>query len=696
MTNKDISIEDIAFSESFLENKVRDSEDKKKSHVVLIQSQLGSEKRTSKTYVRPSSTRGKDDAGFVDFEYPLLDISAAEDTETYVFQALLKKQALAIKEGFSFVGENVDTIKYVKERLQQLEVAQDQTFSNFIEEIMSELFKYHAVCIVKSRNAKNSGGNTRKVGDGKYLEPVAAYFVISINTMKVKVGGGNRITHFKHSMPDGREKIFKAEDVIYITINKRPHFLAPTPPWHPALEDIEALRRIEESVENLVYQHIHPLFVYKVGTEKEPVQKYEDGSTEIDYVKFRVDRMPSSGMVVVPYRHDIEVLGSESQALRVEPYLDHFKKRVVTGTGMSSLDFGDGEMANRSTSDSLSRLGIGNVKFYQNIVADRLNFYMIRELLLEGKFGFNPLVEEHNVKFSFKEVDTTTQITVQNHFSLLYEAGMMTLTEARNASGYQALRDDQNEDIKENPALITARAAEKSASIRAAAPDASSPIGSGGSARARQQPSNQHGTLLGPTKARSSQEKDRVTAREAFQALSHDLSRYNPNNIELSFVRQLFLSVESKILNHINSVVEDASIEALRGFEFNKATSDAIKNGEKLAKAKAREDVRRLISEGSARSMSKISLGRPIRDTLDVMEYRISSIMNSVSAFAYNTSRVRVMKAIGIKKGVISSDPNGQHYSKFNGLVIDLLSIEDDQLPPFHSNCRCEINPFTE
>jgi hypothetical protein len=561
---------------------------------------------------------------------------------------------------------------------------------------MSELFKYHAVCIVKSRNAKNSGGNVRRVGDGKYLEPVSAYFVVSINSMKVRVGKNNRITHFKHLMPDGREKIFKSDDVIYITVNKRPHFLAPTPPWHPALDDIEALRRIEEHVENLVYQHIHPLFLYQVGLENSPIEKYEDGSDEIDYVKFQINNMPANGMLVVPFRHNVEVLGAESQALRVDPYLEHFKKRVISGTGMSSLDFGDGEMANRSTSDSLSRLGIGNVKFYQNIVADRLNFYMIRELLLEGDFSFNPLAEENNVKFVFKEVDTTTQILVQNHFSLLYEAGMVTLTEARNASGYQALREDQKEDIRENPALITAHAAEKSVSIKAAAPTFPSSSDPNGASRARQQPSNQHGTLLAPTKARSSVIKDKVHAREAFQALSHDLSRVNPNNIELSYVRQMFLSVESKIVNYLNDVIEDSAMDALRGFELNKVTSDAIKNGVALSKAKAKEDVKRLITEGSTRSMSKLSLGRPIRDTLDVIEYRVGFIMNAVSSFAYNATRARIMRASGITKAVISSDPNGEHYSKFNGLVIDLLSIEDDQLPPFHPNCKCEINPFTE
>lgn len=689
-------LDELKLSDStFFSSYFKDVEEKQRSHIALVNSAVGTEKRLAMPYVRPSSARSKDDAGFVDFEYPLVDIGSAEDTEPYVFQALLKKQALAIKEGYSLVGENPTTIKYIEERFQQLEVAQGQTFGNLLEEVFSELFKYHAVCIIKARNARNSGGLVRKVGDGKYIEPVSAYFVTSVNCMKVRLGPNNRITHFRHEMPDGRRKVYKADDVIYITVNKRPHFLAPTPPWFPALDDIEALRRIEEHVENLIYQHIHPLFVYKVGTETTGIEKYEDGTDEIEYIKFKVNDMPTNGMLVVPFRHEIEVLGSESQALRVEPYLDHYKKRVIAGTGMSSLDFGDGEMANRSTSDSLSRLGVGNVKFYQNILADRINFFVIRELLLEGSFGLNPMAKENLVKFVFKEVDTTSQIALQNHYSLLYEAGLITLTEARNGSGYQALRPEQEEDIKENPALITAYAAEKSASIKASSPTSSSDS-SGGARRAKQQPRNQHGTAQGPTKARSSLEKDSLSAKQAFQSLSHDLSRSDPKEANLGYVRQLFLATESSIVRKLEALVESSCMDALNGFELNSLTSGAIKNGMNLAKAKLANDVRRLISEGSARSMARLSMGRPVRDTLDVLEYRVDFISNTISAFAYNTTRARIMRALGINKAIVSADPEGDDYQKYNGLVIDLLSIEDDELPPFHPNCKCEINPLRE
>lgn len=432
-----------------------------------------------------NSSRGADSGSFRPLEYNLREIDAAEDVDSYIFQANLKKLALAVKEGFSIAGRNKKTSEYIKKRFKQIEFAQDRTMLSLYAELLGNLFRYHMAVIVKSRSVEASGGKIRR--DGKALiSPVAGYFSASPATMEVKLGKNRKIIKWRHKMPDGRTRELSPRDVVTFTLNKRSHFIAPTPPWWPVLDDVAALRRIEEHIENLIYQHIFPLFIYTVGTVDKPALKYPDGTNEVDLVKAEINSMPTDGMLVVPARHSIKALGAESRALRAEVYVEAFRKRIIAGSGLSAVDFGDGNTANRATAETMSKLAIGNVKFAQKMFFEQVNFDMIRELLLEGGFPFDPMDEKHIVWIEPNEVDIEAQIKKENHLMLLYAGGLITRTEARTESGREALTKGQEED------LISAHQAETQSQAAALA-----------AATNKQQPTNQHGTNSGPEKKKS-------------------------------------------------------------------------------------------------------------------------------------------------------------------------------------------------
>lgn len=996
--------------------------------VALIKRIPPSLKRPSMTYVQPAMAAGNKEAGFFASEYPLLDIGAAEDTDSYVYQAVFKKLALAMKEGWSLVGKNQETLDYIKDRFNQLEIAQGQTIRSMLIELMGSLLRYHSVFILKARNAKASGGKVRRIGNKK-LNPVAGYFVASPDTMEIKPGKDYRPKAYKHVMPDGRKKFFKPEDVIHVTVNKKPHFLTPTPPWHPVIEDVTALRRIEEHIENLVYQHIYPLFQYKVGTEDRPMQRYEDGTTEADIVRAKIRDMPSDGMIVTPERHEIAGLGSESRALRADPYVEHFKKRVIAGTGMSQLDFGDGNTANRScysedtqtltengwkyyweikegeriatfnpqteqlefyepnggiylheyegpmyhfknrnvdvcvtpdhdmwvgqrmwketewskqkaeeiphnrfdfrtgsfgwegiepedfklpfvpygsnidfansidfdrikiedwleflgyfvsegtlaktknkwaisisqsswanpekaeriracfrrlpfkfneytdpsdgttrfwinckslylylqencgdysylkhfpsevlsyskeylriafeaamlgdgttdrregrtsrayystsdllidqmqtiavklgyrahvldgasckrvcislgsksevkksqievvqysgkvycfnvenhlfftrrngrigvhgnTADSMSKLAVSNVKFYQQCLADFLNFHMIRELLQESVFGFDVLKEENKVEIQFAEIDHEASIARENHEMLRFTSNLTTRTEARQRSGMEPMSEEQEEDCYS--CKVTQKEIEKKGDIELEKAKATA---SQRAAQNKSTPTNQHGTKTGPAKRKSARD---MVAADLFHQLVQDLHRVNPRAVNLGFIEQLFYLTRDQIKRSFETQIRNAVISGTQGLPIGQSLGIRLNAIISRVQRDFESDVDRLFRASMSRTVAELSRGIRDRLTIDRLEYRIRFIERSILKKAETLGAVAAMQSNGIEQAVVRSVVGGEDYPIWNGVVIELNGVSDDQLPPYHPNCKCTLEP---
>ena len=122
-----------------------------------------------------------------------------------------------------------------------------------------------------------------------------------------------------------------------------------TPPLEPVKDDILALRRIEESIETLIYKSLFPIIHVKVGTDQNPAQTLRDGTSEVAAMSSVLRELDDSGGVVTSERVEIKSIGAESLALRVESYLNHFQERVMIGLGVSSTDLGIGDSSGKAT-----------------------------------------------------------------------------------------------------------------------------------------------------------------------------------------------------------------------------------------------------------------------------------------------------------------------------------------------------------
>jgi hypothetical protein len=382
---------------------------------------------------RSSPYRGRPD--FDPPEYNLAEIGRIADTDSYVARSFDKKLSLMLKEGWSFVGKNPQTVKYIKTRFSQIAEATEIPTKELIRKLGDGLIRKSNSFIVKVRDVKASSGKVRRlVGSKKILKPVAGYFVPPAETMESRMNG-NQVDMWRQRMPTGALKNFSAIDVSHFYYNKKDGFIFGTPTITPAVDDVRALRKIEENIELLVYQHLFPLFQWKVGTKDAPAGTTEEGLREVDVVRTEIQYLPTEGGIVTTERHEIAAIGAEGRALRAEGYLDHFKKRVFSGLDMSPIDFGESESSNRSTAEQLSQNLIDRVKDFQREIEGFIDKYLIRELLLESTFNFDLFDEENIVEFRFKEIDLELQIKKENHYADLFAKNTLGINEARLGMG---------------------------------------------------------------------------------------------------------------------------------------------------------------------------------------------------------------------------------------------------------------------
>jgi len=385
-------------------------------------------------------TRGLGRTHFLPPEYDLNEIGKLEDCESFVRQAFQKKLGLMFKEGVGYTGADKQTLQYIKVRMAQMSRASGIPTIELLKRLAHSLIRTSNAYLVKVRNEKASGGRVRRdINKKRSLKPVAAYFPAAPETMSVRLNESGQIVEWKHELPDGSYKVFPPQDVIHFVLDRREGFLFGVPSIIPVIDDIRALRQIEENIEMLLYQHLFPLFQYKVGTETRPAGFTEDGTKETDAVRDELRSMPLEGGIVTPERHEIKAVGSEGRAIRAEGYLEHFKKRVIAGLGISTVDLGDGATTNRATATSMSRALIDSIKGTQDTFEAQWDQEVISELLLESTFGDDVLEEIHMVHLNFAEIDIANRMDIEKHLIELFEANGITYDEFRSALHYEPI-----------------------------------------------------------------------------------------------------------------------------------------------------------------------------------------------------------------------------------------------------------------
>jgi hypothetical protein len=399
-------------------------------------------------------------------------ILQAVDTDSYVKQATLKYKELFWKEGWSITGESSEAVSYLHQRIDFMEMAMRRPFIDFLTEVADHLIKFSNVFIVKARGDM-SEYFPQKLNPVNAGQPIVGYYLIPTEQVRILRDKFNRPKAYQQQTdpttygPTDKDPVWTAERVIHLHFDRKTGRAFGTPFMSSVLDDVIALRQLEEDIQNLVHRELFPLYKYKIGTAEQPAEP-----EEIEDAAFQVENMRSEGGLILPYRHDVEVIGANNAALDAANYLNHFKERVAIGLGVAphhlGMMMGGG---NRSMTDRLDTALYDKVKQYQKHLSEMIRVHIFNELLFEG--GFDPIVNPMDSDisdrcfFKFNEIDVDTQVKKETHIIQKFTNSVITLPEARIQLGidpayekeelFAGIQAEIQMDMAKNQAEITAQ-----------------------------------------------------------------------------------------------------------------------------------------------------------------------------------------------------------------------------------------------
>ena len=409
-------------------------------------------------------------SGFKNHEYDLFEYSRIIDTEAIVAKAFERQRALIFKNGYYFESNNPKNVEYIKSRIREIEYVTGLTFRNFIEEMAYNLVMFHNSYILMVRNEKKSTGETVNVGN-KELEPIAGWFNLPTETIQRKLKENGDVEMYKQYIDPATFRLFSPEKVRHLKYNARSGFTMGTPPLEAVKDDILALRRIEESVETLIYKGIFPMIHVKVGTESNPAKILIDGSDEVEKMGYVMQELDEYGGITTSERVEVKAIGSESLALRVESYLEYFKDRVMLGLGVSDIDMGIGDSSGKATGQIISQTLKEAVINKQDAISEFITHILFKPLLVEsGMYDAEYLIpEEDLVKFKFNHVDQDARIKIESHILNMFNSGLLSINEARLEIGYKEINDKEISRIGKDKEMILPTYQVETAKVAAAA-----------------------------------------------------------------------------------------------------------------------------------------------------------------------------------------------------------------------------------
>lgn len=369
-------------------------------------------------------------------EYDLNNCAMVYDADTYVRRAVDRMVDLMLKNGWEWIGDNPRAVAYIKERYDQIAQVTDIAHDELVESAATNIVLYSNTFMHKARNDRASGGHRYKTIFGFERIPIAGLYVLdspNITIAKKKNG-----TPLKYKLSIESDIVYyMPRDIQHFAFARKPGLSFGTPLLVPAIGDVEALRKMEENVEILVFHHSIPLFEYIIGDEENPPEDWE-----IDNAIQDIENKPVHGIFVHGGRNKLDVIGAEGSAIDVMPYLNHFSRRIFAAFAQSSTSFGEGGSTSRNVAQVQEIQLQDAVKRLQKCLKRGFDA-ITRELLAEGGYSYDKYDEFNKVEMFIPEIDISAQTLKENHEVDKFLKNATTHSELRKQIGRDPMTPDE-------------------------------------------------------------------------------------------------------------------------------------------------------------------------------------------------------------------------------------------------------------
>lgn len=667
-----------------------------------------------------SGAAGTFEVNTIDF----MQVLAAYHTDSYIRRAIDKHVALMFKNGWGLSGKNDQATQYVKMRMKLIAEGTGQGWDELLDRLAFDFVLYSNAYLVKAR-AKGTQAAGVKAQGYTSNQPVAGYFVLPPQNMRIMRDINGNIMQYEQ-MPQGGGAsitIYKPEDIIHLKYRIPTGRAYGIPLIWNVMDDVKLLRQLEENVARLVYRNLFPLYQYQVGLDK---PGFEATDEEIDDIREQIRNMPMDGGIVVPERHNISVVSSGSAALNAAPYLQYYRERVFTGLGVSSTVMGVGGDASRSTSDNQAADLFDSVKEFQRSFAMQFQQQVVNEILFEG--GFDPTMNpDDDILFEFEEIELDAKIKKENHVMQIFMQNGITYEEMRQLMGLDT-QIDEGRLFSNMFAQMMAASTGGSAGTSKGSPASKATGGAAAQGNNKNQPANQHGKQLSPSKPKASiseKVEEKVLTDNAkvvtlttelpinsyeesmkkfWDALADDVVSRIKRGDSLSELRAYAIeltrqSFKSKTRQYVTSAMmkglvrgrEELKKAGHKGTSIDFAVSQIGKQSEKYVN-RLLDDVIHLVTAAQKKEAVEDQLAS-VRGAFDSITYRLSFMAQTELYRAYNYGLAIAAKEAGLKKVQTAGHEHAcDECAKKNGEGIVLTDHNlIDVIPPHHPNCDCLV-----
>ena len=368
-------------------------------------------------------------------EFNLSEIRDASEADSYVKISLSKYSYLIYKAGWKFKSENQQAVDYLDQRFKIMSYCTGVPMDILMQGIADDLVRYSNAFLLKSRVDRIPGVRAQSIVEDGQI--VGGYTRVDPCSIRIKRDKHGNILKYEQGR-GGNKKQFKPEDVIHFYLDKDANNAFGTPRILAALEDVKLLRKIEGNVTALIYRFAMPLYHWKIGY---PEPGFQGTDSEIAKAKQEIEMGSLDGVFITNEKTEIRAIGSEGNAINMQPYLNYFENRVFSALGVSAAQMGRGGA--KQDADSMEQQVHDTVKFIQRMMSEFIENKIIVELLLEG--GFNPFEKDCDVQYVFEEISLETQIKKENHEINKYQSNVTTFNEARRRMGMKDESDDDEQ-----------------------------------------------------------------------------------------------------------------------------------------------------------------------------------------------------------------------------------------------------------
>lgn len=662
---------------------------------------------------------GRDE--FEEHDVDLDMIAEAIRRDSYLTQGTMKYEELIFKSGWTLQSRNEQALEYIKYRFDMMEVATGTPIEELFQGIARDIVWSSNCFIVKAR-ARNGVGlppGIKLTAVPPAKDPVVGYFILPPQTMRIMRDENGTVIRYQQEVEGVGDPIeFRPEDVIHITTNRRSGAAFGDPWLAPVIEDVRLLRKVEENASLLLYKHIFPIMKYKVGLDK---PGFESTDEEIAEVQTMIGEMDADSIFIMPERHDVEAVNVN--AIDGNPYLQYFENRVFSGLGLSQVDFGRGDTANRNTADAMTGQKADRVKGWQKIIQTAIDSFIVDELLVEG--GFDPLINpDFDVDFVFNEIEMEQKIKQENHEIHKFNSNLQTWEETRQAIGKDPVADESRLHYQ----MIGGFGSEAA-------------INTTGN---QNQPENQNGKRLGPKRATefeesvmngitfSEKESDRQFKKlidentnviqdklnQSYDHMRQEIirqieTRKNRNEFPLKNVSEMyrFNQLETDRFNELlvkqtnvmlQKGIEQAETQYGREIKINQSLAiETIKSEIEEQTIRLQESLKHSINTKLKEATSEEEIISGITSIFETLRFRVKTNAKTMLAKGYNYGYVLTLMSQDEDYASVYYEGTCQTCIRKSREKIKLkqLSSLDEvaifyRIPPWHPNCECEVVHF--